>query len=324
MSRLFGRVLVRETNAGIPNLVVSAFDQDPAARGDAAADHRRELQGIEGTRLGSVITRGDGSFELEYDTWTKGRPGSEIRADLVLAIFAPEDSAGPKEPKPRPPDQRMLHISRVPRIDASPIEGYVVRISRAQLDELGIGPRLDPSSQHSQINADMLSGSIEQSWALRDAVRKRLQPRVDREAKLAEERKKKAKIWASKLVLVPESLRGHPLFAADAKAAAKTHEEVVKEGLKRFGKIEPTLRVRMSEADLHTLGLEKKDGKLEGKVALNKVASQLFAASGGPDLIRHRDFDDTVKNPEQRLQKIRASIAAEKAAVEKPVGGPHE
>jgi hypothetical protein len=324
MSRLFGKVLVRETNAGIPNLVVSAFDQDPAARGDATGEYHRESPALGGSRLGSVITRADGSFELEYDPWTKGRPGSEIRADLVLAIFAPEDSAGPKDPKPLPPDQRMLHISRVARVDASSIEGYVVRISRAQLDEFGIGPRLDPSSQQSHINADMLAGSIEQSWALRDAVRKRLQPHVDREAKLAEERKKKAKAWVNKLVLVPEPLRGHPLFAADAKAAAKTHEQVVKDGLKRLKKHEPKFRVSMSEADLAALGFQKKDGKLEGKLALRKITSRLFAASGGPDLIRTRDFTDAIRNPERSLETIRERIASETTAAEKPVGDSDE
>ena len=52
MGRLFGRALVRETYDGIADLVVFAFDQDRAARGDAAGtDHQGEHQGVDGARL---------------------------------------------------------------------------------------------------------------------------------------------------------------------------------------------------------------------------------------------------------------------------------
>ncbi|MEO8636721.1 MAG: hypothetical protein ABI587_15710 [Gemmatimonadales bacterium] len=309
MGRLFGRVLVKETNAGIPNLVISAFDQDPAARGDAAGvDRRRQQQGIDGARLGSVLTGPGGTFELEYDIWMKGHPGSEIRPDILLAVFAPEDSAGLQDPKPRPPEQRILHVSRVPRVDASPIEGYVIRILRAQLEELGIPFLSEVTGRSARDDADLLAGSIERTWAMRDAVRERLQPRLEREAKRDETRREKAKHWARSLNLTSKPQRDHPLFAPDADSAVQAQERAMKEGFARLKSYKPQLRLNLTEADLEAMGLKKSANGVEGKVTFATLNARVFAGSGGLDLVRRRDLDDVLLTPERRLAAIRKQL----------------
>jgi hypothetical protein len=86
MFRIYGRVLVKESNAGIPNLVVAAIDQDvPRPNpGDGPHPSGGNVPVIEaatvpaeipplgvldrlGDRLGSVLTDANGNFEISFD-----------------------------------------------------------------------------------------------------------------------------------------------------------------------------------------------------------------------------------------------------------------
>src|SRR5438128_119436 len=148
MIRIFGRVLVKETNAGIPDLVVAVFDfdaQSPGA-GDTARDtvavtpvaaarselSRNNLARLQ-NRLGSILTDGSGNFDLPISEETALHYGKDRVADLVVAVFAPEDSIDERNPIPLPAEDRLLYLSRSPRANAGPIEAFVIRVHQAQL-----------------------------------------------------------------------------------------------------------------------------------------------------------------------------------------------
>src|SRR5258707_402304 len=121
MQRIHGYVLVKETNSGVPNLVVAAFDSDVAIR-DLVTDHPRtnvftpQFMDKLGKRIGSVLTESDGRFNLNREELHF--EGVESRPDLLLIVFAPEDILDAKRPFVLPPEQRILYISSVPRADA--------------------------------------------------------------------------------------------------------------------------------------------------------------------------------------------------------------
>src|SRR5206468_12951748 len=118
MKQICGYVLVKETNSGVPNLVVTAYDCEKSIE-EIIADHREKngasLEKL-GKRIGSVLTDQDGKFtlksnELEFQ-------GNESRPDLLIVILAPEDIQGIDDPFPLSQEKRVLYMSTVPRTDA--------------------------------------------------------------------------------------------------------------------------------------------------------------------------------------------------------------
>ncbi len=117
MFKIFGNITVKETEEGIPNLVVAAFDTDQE---QFDLDHLRAgtSEGALADRIGSVLTDANGHFELTFEKADFQLSDQEQRPDLMLVVFAPEDSRSANEPSPLTPQERVLHVSRVPRQDA--------------------------------------------------------------------------------------------------------------------------------------------------------------------------------------------------------------
>src|SRR5688500_5134951 len=97
MNKISGRVVLRESGAGIPDVLVVVYDVDPATKPEEAIARNatselppESLSG--GDRLGSVLTAKDGSFELSYeDAEFQIRNANERRPDLVLQVLGPEE-----------------------------------------------------------------------------------------------------------------------------------------------------------------------------------------------------------------------------------------
>lgn len=116
MTKLFGYVLAKDTNAGVPNLVVSAYDADDSVDGLGDASAVQEMasaRGNFGNRIGSVLTDHDGWFELESEELDY--PDRPVPSDLLVVVFAPEDVQDVHRPYPLPPEERILYISACPR-----------------------------------------------------------------------------------------------------------------------------------------------------------------------------------------------------------------
>ena len=166
VNRIDGKVLVRDLNVGVQDLVVAIYDVDPPADGNAQtiAGARTEIlrrlgqvlgadsgistedtlqwwDSLHWDRLGSVLTKRDGSFEFEFDDdLFKRRDATEARPDYVLFVLAPEDPL-----KERPhyffgahPLARLLHFSWVMQSGSGRQESYVIRLAKSELDARNI------------------------------------------------------------------------------------------------------------------------------------------------------------------------------------------
>lgn len=139
---LSGKVLLKETGAGIPDLLVVIYDLDPGVRPDEAFPGAPPIDRTApisapgatplGDRLGSILTASDGSWSLTYEDvdFRRANP-SESRPDLQLFVLAPEDADSPNPPI-------VLFDSKVTRVNSGRTEAYLIRIAAAQLEKAGI------------------------------------------------------------------------------------------------------------------------------------------------------------------------------------------
>jgi hypothetical protein len=131
MSKVFGRVLLRESNVGIPHLLATLYEATsvttPPIAGARTAHGQDESRW---NRLGSTITDGQGAFTIDYDYDGQGRNGKQ-RPDLVLVVSAPEESNTPEGKQP-------ARISTCFRRNAASVESFAIRVDAARLAQEGI------------------------------------------------------------------------------------------------------------------------------------------------------------------------------------------
>ncbi len=132
---LSGKVLLKETGAGIPDLLVVVYDLDPGTKPEEVFGDTIDGTGSRtplGDRLGSILTASDGSWSLDYEDvdFRRSNP-SESRPDLQLFVLAPEDADAPGPPV-------VLFTSKVTRANSGRSEAYLVRITTAQLKEANV------------------------------------------------------------------------------------------------------------------------------------------------------------------------------------------
>lgn len=131
---IYGKITLKESGVGIPDLLVVIYDLDPNARpeeelGEMSPSGIRTAT-ILGDRIGSVLTSVDGSFRLAYeDSEFRVQNVQEKRPDLFLMVLAPED-AGSSEVK-------ILYKTAF-RQNAGRQESYFIRLTTEQLKEAGI------------------------------------------------------------------------------------------------------------------------------------------------------------------------------------------
>ncbi len=136
MNKVRGRILIKETGAGIRDFLIVIYDCDPKTMpeeliGCAPMELNAEIcQSLQADRLGSVLTGQDGNFELEYEDEQCRVRNDKKRPDLLLFVVAPEDSSTDNTPK-------VLYVSTV-RQNAGRIETYLIRFSATQLRQAGI------------------------------------------------------------------------------------------------------------------------------------------------------------------------------------------
>jgi hypothetical protein len=123
-----GRVILKESGVGIPNLLVVLFSPPGIILFSGAPP----TADVSGDRLGSVITGQDGSFALSYDDSDfRIVDPQEQRPDLHLSVFAPEEPGSV-------PEQLVLFSSILQRQLAARTEQYIVRLTTEQLQKAGI------------------------------------------------------------------------------------------------------------------------------------------------------------------------------------------
>ena len=134
-NRISGKVLVKETGAGIADLLVVIYDLDPGARAEEEFGAPAPTITVSvpvitspGDRLGSVLSASDGSWSLEYDDAEfRIANNTEKRPDLQLMVLAPEDADTDAPPT-------VLFSSKLMRMNSGRREAYLIRIPQAQLE----------------------------------------------------------------------------------------------------------------------------------------------------------------------------------------------
>jgi hypothetical protein len=289
MTKLTGRVLIKETNQGIPNLLVVAYDAagDTAAQVLKAAADGRGSDAF-GRRIASVLTDEAGAFSITGDEL--GCSGHE-RPNLLLVVFAPEDVQSAARPYPLPPEKRVLYLSAVPRTAAGAEEAFVIRVLQEQIAHFGI---YQPSGvPTTDVSVTRLSSATTEAIALREGVRATLGPHLQKEQERANHTKKRVAEKVKAMSGVPKHLRDGKLqnnrfllmhrneLAPRLKAV---QDDAIVDGLKRARKLTTTLRLRVSTQDLQDLGL--KNGGASRQVDHKKVLAKVKELLGGVDLVR--------------------------------------
>jgi hypothetical protein len=300
MKQIYGYVLVKQTNYGVPNLVVTAYDSEKSLeelRANKSEEGSFSLENL-GKRLGSILTGKDGKFvlqseELEFQ-------GNESRPDLLIVIFAPEDIQTVDNPFPLPPEKRVLYVSTVSRTDAGAEEAFVIRLLQEQLDHFNIS--VPSSTGTSNADSDRFAQAVESTWDFRDNVRKRFKERLQEEHNKSQEIKQKVQDKLKDFSAIPlhlrnNSLRNNRLLITGKKNLAvnlveKQHDSI-KEGLVRFRSRKPAMRLTLTKDDLKELGLkEEKNGKITGTVPAKKLAAKVRSLINGVDLVRVRGLNN--------------------------------
>jgi hypothetical protein len=312
MRSISGVVQVRETGAGIPNLVVAAYDAEKAVPCADDEPQTSTLLHHLGRRIGSVVTDGDGRFiltseQLEFQ-------GNESRPDLSLVVFAPEDVQSIDAPFPLPPERRVLYVSLVPRLDAGAEEAFVIRLLQAQLDRVHLSAA--SSVRPSRLEAESFANAIESGWAFHDRLREHGKPRVKQQQEKHATFRAMALETVKKLSGIPlhlrdERVRNNQFLIADRRdlpaALPEMQQAAVAEGLRRMKDRAPTLRLTLTPADLTDLGLRVKDGELVGSIDPTMLATKVRSLTKGVDLIRVRGLDNP---PPDELERRYLSGAA--------------
>jgi hypothetical protein len=307
MKKIHGRVLVKETNAGVPNLVVSAYDSESSMQ-DILTGHRigkgfapNTIAQL-GRRIGSVLTDQNGDFAIGSDDLQF--QGNESRPDLLIIIFAPEDIIDPQRPYPLPPESRILYISTAPRADAGAEEAFVIRLLQAQLDTLQIVS--GTFSNKGETNSLRLASDIEDTWGFRDSLREKLRPRLLEEQKKSDRFKNEAADKTKELSAIPlhlrdgkdgrGGLRNNKYLIKDKKELGENlkriQDDVMKDGLSRMRENKPTLRLHLTARDVEELGLNLEEGKVTGKVKAKLLSEKALSLMKGVDLVKVRGLDN--------------------------------
>lgn len=307
MKRIFGCVLVKGTNIGIPNLIVTAYDSETSIRdivGGRSIKKDFSLRDI-GERIGSVLTDQTGGFLIERDDLEF--QGNESRPNLLMIVFAPEDVQDVKTPLPLPPEERILYISTGPREDAGAEEAFVIRLLQEQLDHFDI---TSAATRESNTDDHRLATSIEDAWNVGDRLRRRLQPRLVQEHKKSEEFLAQAQEKVGNLSAIPRYLRDDDLTnnsllitgRQDLALNLKQKQgQAVAKGLERLQTRKRVMHLGLTETELEDLGLRLKDGKVIGDIDSGKLTERVRAKINGLDLVRKRGMDNP--RPEVLIRK---------------------
>ncbi len=168
-NRLHGKIVADSTGVGIPDLLVVAMDFDalrwaqtapsqqpppathvpnPRPKPEAPIESVHDAlalleqapfnEAAQPQRLGSVLTRADGSFELVYhddlfrdDDASANQQVADRRPDVILLVLAP-DRPG-KNGEGRTLRERLIFHTQPIRFEAGRTESYIIRIGEERL-----------------------------------------------------------------------------------------------------------------------------------------------------------------------------------------------
>jgi hypothetical protein len=138
MNRVSGRIVLRETNLGIPHLRVTAYDTNSSTPSSSRKPRPPHGNGeASWDRLGSNVTGVGGAFDLTYEDH-RSTGDNNTRPNLALLISTAEESGklGQNEAAP---------VATITRRNAASDENFLITLDKRQLTAAGIPIPRDPS-----------------------------------------------------------------------------------------------------------------------------------------------------------------------------------
>lgn len=222
MNYLSGRIILKESGVGIPDLLVVVYDVDPGAQPEELATGCADPVGREeaatttsaaavtvaamarrwapavGDRLGSRLTAADGSFRFDYeDEEFQIRNPNEKRPDLLLMILAPEEPGVDIA-------KRVLFVASEVCGNAGRTEERLIRIPEEALKAAGMRLPIDAAVVKEQSKTAI--GQLTQAITFQQDVE--AESRKIASAQVAKERSQQQEIVDAVEARVFESLTG--------------------------------------------------------------------------------------------------------------------
>jgi hypothetical protein len=286
MNQISGKVLLKETNVGIPDLLVEIYDVDSAIRpeelifGDGATGVSvappipSVVSQAKLLSLGSVPTDGDGRFKLEYeDSEFRWRNPEEKRPDLLLVVRAPEEMDGPR-------DAGILHISKT-RQDASSRESYIIRTPTQKLVAAGLSApsnlALDEEEPETVIQKVRLS--VSRQARIKQEVQKIAAEQVATErARVAKVEKQVEKRLIEKLTGVPDRLAERLNYVRPGEDVEAAMFSAIKKSIEGTINQAPPAKGYLVLSETQAEGF-KKDGKFREDITPEELEPLLFGSA---------------------------------------------
>jgi hypothetical protein len=237
MNTVAGRIVVKESGVGIPDLIVVLFDVDPTSAREelipgAEAPPMERVERAERSpgvdRLASVLTDANGAFEVTFDDaeFRIGTP-EERRPDLDLLVLAPE------EPRKKF-EERILYSSVGIRQNAGRVETYIIRLDADLLREYEIAVPNGAAFQAEPVEGIGERLRATETWKsdVVDASVEAARVRVDQHrARFAPFKKDVAPALRTALSSVPESHQPER-FVAPGESVVEKNRQVIDSNLK--------------------------------------------------------------------------------------------
>lgn len=229
LNTVTGKVTLKETGAGIPDLLVVLYDLDPGVRNDESFNTSSNTSTqpftniVLGDRIGSVITGQDGSWSLNYDDSEFAMLTSvEKRPDLQLMVLAPEDGDSSKPPV-------ILFSSNLLRINSGRMESYLIRLTSKQLIEAQIS--VPASNEKKDLDTDAKIQQYRQRKVDQNALKKGIK-KINTEFEIAAtpEMQELKKIFRKSILPNSDILNSMYNFVKETDTVEEVQKKVYKSG----------------------------------------------------------------------------------------------
>ncbi|MCU0543881.1 MAG: hypothetical protein MUE44_17160 [Oscillatoriaceae cyanobacterium Prado104] len=304
MYKVSGKVLVKETGVGIPNLQVVLYDLDirPA---QSSPNEPIEIfnfpnqpapffwQAFPGDRLGSVLTSDRGDFELTFDDEDFAAREQVKRPDLIVFVMAPEDSGATNSQNlsylPKSPLQRILHYSYDPVVNSGKNEGYIIRIPQELLNRFQISyPNLPIEATTTTVES--VTANLDASFKFEQGVQATLRKHLQERLKPALDAKKKADEAFQTFTLskVSPEVRASATYLKPGEKILDKLVNLFDNGLINLPSLDRTAKrklvLHLTEGQLEEWGLTVSNGTVSGEVSLSEVVEYIRDITGGGTL----------------------------------------
>ncbi|MBL8951724.1 MAG: hypothetical protein JNK82_13160 [Myxococcaceae bacterium] len=311
--KLSGRVIERESQHGVDNLVIAVFDGGPEGVEVNVAALLRNVN----RRLGSTRTEAGGLFKLDVARTAGGvvmAPRPEAMG-IVLLVMAPEDALSADRPyMDAPPEKRVLYLSRVPRMSAAAEEAFLIRLTRAQLTAFDLTAGERPSSVDEEIEAR--HRLLERERAIDEGVARRTAPEATRRLTQHAAVRKVAKAKFEKLQRVKPGGTAAQLRIEAKQKFEEIAPKLFGETMKRIGGTTSRLPLPSDPAALERLGLKVVGDLVSGEMSVDAWMNEMLRATGGHDLVRKQTWGDVVPPPQPPPLALMTSATADAAPAE--------